>query len=277
MLVGVGVSNAEQAQQACAVADGVVQGASVVRRLMEHGPGRRRRVRRRGARGDRRAGRDALSRSDCELCEAARLTEWFHEDDECWIAECESCSVPMVVWRVHDPYRPTTSRRGCTPRLAAVVAAHFEAEHYVDDNLRTIPTHYHAHARPRGGPFGGGMRRRAVAARDVRCCRRVEPLPPPPPPPPSEPLGQPPRHASRLRGRAWRSARSRHDGLRTAASILFWCATAATALLVAATFYRRATFGNVRDGDVPVDDLRRPPTGSSAAPCSCSSCWRWPR
>jgi tryptophan synthase alpha chain len=38
ILVGVGVSNAEQARQACAVADGVVQGASVVRRLMEQGP-----------------------------------------------------------------------------------------------------------------------------------------------------------------------------------------------------------------------------------------------
>jgi tryptophan synthase alpha chain len=38
VLVGVGVSNAEQARTACTVADGVVQGASVVRRLMEHGP-----------------------------------------------------------------------------------------------------------------------------------------------------------------------------------------------------------------------------------------------
>jgi tryptophan synthase alpha chain len=38
VLVGVGVSNAEQAREACAVADGVVQGASVVRRLMEDGP-----------------------------------------------------------------------------------------------------------------------------------------------------------------------------------------------------------------------------------------------
>ncbi len=38
VLIGVGVSNAEQAQQACRVADGVVQGASVVRRLMENGP-----------------------------------------------------------------------------------------------------------------------------------------------------------------------------------------------------------------------------------------------
>jgi tryptophan synthase alpha chain len=37
VLVGVGVSNAEQARQAVAVADGVVQGASVVRRLMDGG------------------------------------------------------------------------------------------------------------------------------------------------------------------------------------------------------------------------------------------------
>jgi tryptophan synthase alpha chain len=38
VLVGVGVSNAAQAREASAVADGVVQGASVVRRLMEGGP-----------------------------------------------------------------------------------------------------------------------------------------------------------------------------------------------------------------------------------------------
>ena len=38
VLVGVGVSNAEQAREACSVADGVVQGASVVRRLIEDGP-----------------------------------------------------------------------------------------------------------------------------------------------------------------------------------------------------------------------------------------------
>ena len=37
VLVGVGVSNAAQAREACAVADGVVMGASVVRRLLEGG------------------------------------------------------------------------------------------------------------------------------------------------------------------------------------------------------------------------------------------------
>ncbi len=31
--------------------------------------------------------------------------------------------------------------------------------YYVDDNMRSIPDHYHAHARPRGGFFGHGMRR----------------------------------------------------------------------------------------------------------------------
>ncbi len=38
VLVGVGVSNAEQAYQATRVADGVIQGASMVRRLMDGGP-----------------------------------------------------------------------------------------------------------------------------------------------------------------------------------------------------------------------------------------------
>ncbi|NNE12705.1 MAG: tryptophan synthase subunit alpha [Ilumatobacter sp.] len=38
VLVGVGVSNAEQAAEACRVADGVIQGASMVRRLMAEGP-----------------------------------------------------------------------------------------------------------------------------------------------------------------------------------------------------------------------------------------------
>jgi hypothetical protein len=47
-------------------------------------------------------------------------------------------------------------------RLADVVVEHFEFEHYVDDNMRNIPDHYHAHARPRGGFFGHGLKRRAT-------------------------------------------------------------------------------------------------------------------
>ena len=46
-------------------------------------------------------------------------------------------------------------------KLAGVVTEHFTFEHYVDDNMRNIPDHYHAHARPKGGFFGHGLRRRA--------------------------------------------------------------------------------------------------------------------
>jgi len=35
VLIGVGVSNAQQAAEACTIADGVIQGASVMRRLIE--------------------------------------------------------------------------------------------------------------------------------------------------------------------------------------------------------------------------------------------------
>jgi hypothetical protein len=97
---------------------------------------------------------------DCDLCEAARITEWFHEDDVCWIAECEICAVPMVVWRVHHTEPDTEALEHMHARLADVVATNFEFEHYVDDNMRNIPDHYHAHARPRGGFFGHGLRRR---------------------------------------------------------------------------------------------------------------------
>lgn len=100
--------------------------------------------------------------ADCELCEAARLTEWFYEDELCWIAECEACNVPMVVWRVHDADPPADVKAVLHARLAEVVAEHYDGEHRVDDHLRTIPTHYHAHARPRHGLLGQGLRRRAA-------------------------------------------------------------------------------------------------------------------
>lgn len=101
----------------------------------------------------------------CELCEAARLTEWYHEDDECWVAECEACFVPMVVWRRHAPDPPDEVKARLLARLDDVAGAMWPAAdgrsgYVVDDVLRTIPDHYHAHARPRrwgpGGRRGGG-------------------------------------------------------------------------------------------------------------------------
>ncbi|MEN9802899.1 MAG: hypothetical protein RLZ37_2024, partial [Actinomycetota bacterium] len=88
--------------------------------------------------------------SSCELCDAAPLTERFYEDDQCWIAECEACFVPMVVWKSHDPSPPADVKGMLHRLLLEVVGGIFDGEPYVDDNMRTIPDHYHAHARWRG-------------------------------------------------------------------------------------------------------------------------------
>ena len=96
----------------------------------------------------------------CPLCQAAKLTPWYHEDDECWVAECTICVTPMVVWKQHDNKPPPDVLASLHAKLAAVVRDHFTFDHYVDDDMRQIPDHYHAHGRPAGGFFGGAHLRK---------------------------------------------------------------------------------------------------------------------
>jgi hypothetical protein len=93
----------------------------------------------------------------CDLCRAERITPWYHEDDVCWIAECEICEVPMVVWRWHGTEPLAEERTHMMARLGEVARARI-GEFWVDDHMRNIPDHFHAHARPRGGFFGHGRR-----------------------------------------------------------------------------------------------------------------------
>jgi hypothetical protein len=95
----------------------------------------------------------------CDLCEAAKMSEWFYEDEECWIAECESCSVPMVVWRAHEVLPSQEIRDRLHKKLSKVVDEFFTFEMRIDEDMRTIPDHYHAHARPTKGFYGHGTRR----------------------------------------------------------------------------------------------------------------------
>jgi hypothetical protein len=85
----------------------------------------------------------------CELCEAARISPWFHEDDVCWIAECEACWTPMVVWRRHGTDPPEAERQHMMARLHRI-ASEVHGEHWIDPDRRSIPGHWHVHARPRG-------------------------------------------------------------------------------------------------------------------------------
>jgi hypothetical protein len=86
--------------------------------------------------------------TDCELCEAARLTRWYHEDDLCWVADCEVCDVPMVVWRDHGPSPAPEEVDEMLGQLERVAAERFGAEGFtVDRVMRQVPDHFHAHAR----------------------------------------------------------------------------------------------------------------------------------
>jgi hypothetical protein len=101
----------------------------------------------------------AVMATRCELCTAARITPWYYEDELCWIAECEICEVPMVVWRTHGTTPPAPQREHMLDRLREVAATQFGAI-YIDEHMRNIPDHYHAHGRPAGGFFGRDVPRR---------------------------------------------------------------------------------------------------------------------
>jgi len=90
--------------------------------------------------------------SGCELCEAARFTTWYHEDDLCWIADCEVCDVPMVVWRAHGASPPAELEERMIAHLTRVATGRFGADGFrIDRVMRQIPDHFHAHARPAWG------------------------------------------------------------------------------------------------------------------------------
>ena len=91
--------------------------------------------------------------ADCMLCRAERITPWYHEDAICWIAECEICAVPMVVWRAHGVSPPAVDRDHMLARLRDVARAQI-GDFWLDDHMRNIPDHWHTHARPAGGFFG---------------------------------------------------------------------------------------------------------------------------
>jgi hypothetical protein len=85
----------------------------------------------------------------CDLCEAAEITTRYLDDELCWIADCEICEVPMIVWKQHNASPPDDVKAALHARLAEVADRILGAGAWsVDDHMRNIPDHYHAHARP---------------------------------------------------------------------------------------------------------------------------------
>jgi len=89
----------------------------------------------------------------CPLCRAERITQWYFESDLCWIADCEICSTPMVVWRAHG--MPAEAEKDAMlVELRTVAAREYPQGFWLDPEMRRIPNHFHCHARPKDGFFG---------------------------------------------------------------------------------------------------------------------------
>ena len=85
----------------------------------------------------------------CELCRADRITHWYGEDDYGWVADCEICDTPMVVWRQHGVTPPETVVEHLVACLSAAATQRYGIGRFsVDRHMRQIPDHFHAHARP---------------------------------------------------------------------------------------------------------------------------------
>ncbi len=85
---------------------------------------------------------------DCELCEAARFTHWYAETADGWIADCEVCSVPMVVWWHHGTEPSEEVRNELFAELGRAADERFgEGTWQLDTTMRQVPNHFHAHAR----------------------------------------------------------------------------------------------------------------------------------
>ena len=91
----------------------------------------------------------AAHSEDCELCEAARFTHWYHEDDLCWVADCEVCAVPMVVWKPHGIEPSEAEVNYMLERLTEAASVRFGSADNItlDGDRRSIPDHWHSHAR----------------------------------------------------------------------------------------------------------------------------------
>lgn len=86
----------------------------------------------------------------------------FHEDDLCWIGECELCATPMVVSNQHNVTPTDDEIKVMHARLLEVVREHYGYEAWIDPANLRIPDHYHAHARPANRLTAHGVSRPAV-------------------------------------------------------------------------------------------------------------------
>lgn len=84
----------------------------------------------------------------CLLCTLEQRTPWYTETPLWVILRCDTCGVPMAVWRQHSEAIPEAEKAAMLAELARVADIELGVGHWWLDSIRRmIPEHPHWHAR----------------------------------------------------------------------------------------------------------------------------------
>ena len=84
----------------------------------------------------------------CDLCLLKRKTNVYIDNEYFIIMDCDSCQVPMIVWKEHTMDVPDPDKQMMETFLTEVANQFYEGKGYfIDKNQRDILDHIHWHAR----------------------------------------------------------------------------------------------------------------------------------
>ena len=90
-------------------------------------------------------------RNTCELCQDPLpiIKKLYDESDRWIVLDCDSCEVPMIVWKQHTMKINQVIGEEMEKALTRAADEHFgDVEYFIDQYQRSISDHLHWHARP---------------------------------------------------------------------------------------------------------------------------------
>lgn len=89
-----------------------------------------------------------LNKRLCRLCKLEEMSFVHRKTAAYTILNCSTCKVPMLVLKEHKRECPQGILQAGVIDLAMIANRyHGPNSWYLDDSMRTIPEHYHIHAR----------------------------------------------------------------------------------------------------------------------------------
>ena len=85
----------------------------------------------------------------CDLCKLERRTTVYEDNKALIILDCDSCQVPMVVWKEHTMHIDKMDESIMRGMLVDVGYEFYKGDSFRIDTVQNeIPDHLHWHARP---------------------------------------------------------------------------------------------------------------------------------